>query len=180
MRPDEQRTQMVDYTIIPRTLIFVTYGSQILLLKGAPDKKLWANKYNGIGGHLEPGESLLASARRELLEESGLDIPHLQLRGIVHVTMPTPPGIMLFVFVADLGEDVSLDRSSVRPSAEGVPEWIDQSRLSDILLVDDLPLLLPRVLSPGPMVFAHYSFSEAGLIAKFEASNYQTLMEGLE
>ena len=47
------------YHVIPRTLIFVTSrnpltgAGEVLLLKGAPDKRLWANRYNGLGGHVE-------------------------------------------------------------------------------------------------------------------------------
>ena len=34
------------YTIIPRTAIFLRRDESYLLLKGAPTKRLWANKYN--------------------------------------------------------------------------------------------------------------------------------------
>ena len=34
------------YTVIPRTAIFLWRGDFVLLLKGAPTKRLWANKYN--------------------------------------------------------------------------------------------------------------------------------------
>src|SRR5215510_10073122 len=60
------------YTVIPRTAIFLRRGDEYLLLKGAPTKRLWANKYNGLGGHVERGEDVLTSAQRELLEETGL------------------------------------------------------------------------------------------------------------
>ena len=53
------------YMLIPRTLIFVTHEDQLLLLKGASDKRLWAERYNGIGGHVEQGEDVLSAARRE-------------------------------------------------------------------------------------------------------------------
>ena len=39
--------------LIPRVLIFLTRGESILLLKGATTKRLWADKYNGIGGHAD-------------------------------------------------------------------------------------------------------------------------------
>jgi hypothetical protein len=32
------------YTLIPRTLIFLTRNDQVLLLKGATHKHLWANR----------------------------------------------------------------------------------------------------------------------------------------
>ncbi len=62
------------YQVIPRSLIFVRRGEQVLLLKGAAHKRLWANLYNGIGGHIERGEDALSAARRELAEESGLQV----------------------------------------------------------------------------------------------------------
>ena len=61
------------YTVIPRTAIFLRRGESYLLLKGAPTKRLWANKYNGLGGHVERGEDILSAAKRELLEETGLN-----------------------------------------------------------------------------------------------------------
>ncbi|NLX42660.1 MAG: NUDIX domain-containing protein, partial [Chloroflexi bacterium] len=73
MRFDEQGTMNTTrYLVVPRTLCFISTESQLLLLRGAPDKRLWANLLNGLGGHLEPGEDPLSGARRELCEEAGL------------------------------------------------------------------------------------------------------------
>jgi len=52
------------YQAIPRTLIFLTSRNsqtaeqEVLLLKGAPNKRLWANRYNGLGGHVEVDEDI--------------------------------------------------------------------------------------------------------------------------
>ena len=67
------------YMLIPRTLIFLTRGDNILLIKGAVNKRLWANLYNGIGGHIESGEDILSAARRELTEETSLTSDNLGL-----------------------------------------------------------------------------------------------------
>lgn len=166
MRPEDQRNPEQRYTVVPRTLIFLTRGDQILLLKGALTKRLWAGKYNGIGGHVEPGESPYRSALRELQEETGVEGIPLDLRGIVHVSMPDPPGVVLFVFVGDVGATNAT--ANLAASEEGVPAWIDRADLEDLPLVEDLPALLPRVLASGPPVFAHYVFTDAGLQITFE------------
>lgn len=167
MRPDDQRRADADYTVIPRTLIFLTRGDQVLMLKGAPHKRLWAGKYNGIGGHLEPGESPYRSALRELLEETGLRVDNLELRAVIHVTLPTPPGVIIFVFV---GKTPS---GELRTSDEGTPVWLDLDELSALPLVEDLPELLPRILTPrlgnpehaepDRVLFATYLVGDDGL-----------------
>lgn len=162
MRPEDQRSTEGQYTVVARTLIFLTRGTKVLLLRGAPTKRLWADRYNGIGGHLEPGESPYASALRELKEETGLTVEGLALRGLVHVTLPEPPGVVLFVFVgeAPVGD--------VAASEEGMPEWVEQAALAALPMVDDLPALLPRVLVEGTMTYAHYTLTNAGLEMRFE------------
>lgn len=129
------------YALIPRVLIFLTRGEKVLLLKGAPDKRIWANLYNGIGGHVEQGEDVLAAARRELGEETGLSIPDLWLCGVVTVDTGQNLGIGIFVLRGEVsqGEPVA--------SHEGKPEWIAKSRIGDLPLVEDLYTLLPRILA---------------------------------
>ena len=88
------------YHVIPRVLIFITHKDDVLLLKGAPDKRLWPNLYNGVGGHVERQETPLDAVRREIREEVGLDdVDDLRLRGIVSIsTSAEATGIMMFFF----------------------------------------------------------------------------------
>lgn len=149
------------YQVIPRVLVFVTNAGKLLLLKGAPDKRIWPNLYNGIGGHIERGEDVRAAALREVQEEVGLrDVENLRLRGIIHIDAGDPrTGIMLFVFTG-----VS-QTTGVAPSAEGTPEWIEPDRLPKESLVPDLPALLSLLESmkpDDPPFFARYWYNEAG------------------
>lgn len=140
MRVEEQKATSDRYLCVPRTLIFLTRGDEVLLLRGAPDKRLWANRYNGIGGHVERGEDVLSAARRELAEETGLEAD-LRLCGVVSVDTGRSPGVVLFVF---RGEQ---PRGALRPSAEGSLHWVPVSQLGELPLVEDLYTLLPRVLA---------------------------------
>jgi 8-oxo-dGTP diphosphatase len=154
------------YSVIPRTLVFITRGDQVLLLHGAPTKKIWANKYNGVGGHIERDEDVFTSARREVKEETGLDVDRLRLCGVINIdTGHDASGIMLFVFVAEArsGEPI--------PSDEGRLEWIDRGALDQIDLVEDLTTILPRALDlpiNAPPFFAHHSYDKHDkLVIKF-------------
>jgi len=163
MQPEEQRSGQQRYTIIPRTLVFLTRDKMLLLLKGAPDKRLWAGQYNGLGGHIEAGETPYRAAVREVQEEACLEVDNLTLRAIIHITMPEPPGIMLFAFIGTAPE------GSPRASNEGTPVWVSLDQYRTLPLVEDLQDLLPRILEPGPCIFGEYHFSEAGLVTHFEA-----------
>ena len=127
------------YSVIPRTAIFLRRGDLFLLLKGAPTKRLWANKYNGLGGHIERGEDALSAARRELFEETGLQCD-LWLCGTLIVDAGQT-GIALYLFAGE-----SLEGDPIE-SREGRAEWVPFDRISDLPVVEDLPILLAKVRS---------------------------------
>lgn len=143
------------YALIPRTLCFVLNGTDILLLRGAPTKRIWPGRYNGIGGHVERGEDVHSAAQREIMEECGLQVERLQLCGTVTVDTGEARGILLFVFVAH----AAVRHTSA--SAEGTLHWVPQQQAAHYELVEDLPVILPRVLAvaAGAAPFAaHYSY----------------------
>ena len=156
---NKQKANHERYLFVPRVLIFLTRGEQILLLKGAPYKKLWANLYNGVGGHVEQGEDVLSAAHRELLEETGLKADDLWLCGMITIDTGSIPGIVIFIL---RGENPS---GKLIESPEGTLEWIGKSKIIELPLVEDLPSLIPIVLSTQqgmPPFFAHYTYDNDG------------------
>ncbi len=97
---------------------------------------------NGVGGHIEKGEEPFSSARREVLEETGLSINRLDLCAILFIDIGETPGIEVFVFRAEN------EGGQINQSDEGVLEWksLDELRSSEHVL-DDVPMLIDLCLN---------------------------------
>jgi 8-oxo-dGTP diphosphatase len=138
------------YLTAPRTLCFVLHGDDVLLIRRARHKRLFPGKVNGVGGHVEAGEDVAASAAREIHEETGLAVDDLWLAGVVHVdgrlgqadALPdgSMPGVMVLVFTA-----LAISRD-VRASDEGELIWVPLSQVHGLDWVDGDPKLLLAAL----------------------------------
>jgi 8-oxo-dGTP diphosphatase len=146
---------------IPRTLCFVLNGDDVLLMKRAPHKRVFPNRYNGVGGHIERDEDPLASARREIKEETGLDVSDVRLRAVYNIDAGEATGIFLLVFTA---QSASRD---VTANSEGTLHWIHRDDIYSLDLVEDLPHILPRILTMQPCdppLFVHVSYDADDVI----------------
>lgn len=159
MPKSDQGIQLNRYKTIPRSLVFIFREEEVLLLKGAPTKRIWANLYNGVGGHVERGESVLASAHKELFEESGLSGIELWLTAVIMVDASDDIGICIFVFQGEFQE------GELTPSEEGSLHWIPIHKINDYPLVEDLYELLPVIheMKRGQQpLFLRYRYNEQG------------------
>jgi 8-oxo-dGTP diphosphatase len=147
------------YQFVGRTICFLFNKHQVLLIKGSENRKRWAGLYNGIGGHVEKGESIMECARRELSEEAGVDGAELDLVSIITIDNGNNPGICLFVYRGEYDGDVS------EGSDEGSIEWVDMANIENLQVVQDLPGLLGMVFryqkGDDPTYFK-YSFDSEG------------------
>lgn len=145
------------WVTIPRTLCFVRHGDDVLLMKRAAHKRIFPNQYNGVGGHIERDEDPLTSARREILEETGLNVHDLRLRAVYNIDAGATSGIVLFVFTAYSSQ------REVSANDEGTLHWIAQDAVLTLDLVEDIPHILPRILNmtdADQPLFVHVSYDD--------------------
>jgi len=129
------------------TVSFVRCGERLLLLRHAAGSDRFAGRWNGVGGHVEAGEGVRAAARRELLEEAGLDVAELRLRGVVHETGMLGHAYVVFLFVGEVAAP------TLRPAPGIELAWHELSRVRELPLVDDLHELLEALLTnPEPVL----------------------------
>lgn len=101
-------------------------------------------KWNGLGGKLEPGESPEECARREILEEAGLQVERLMLKGLL--TFPqfaNNEDWYAFVFVVGCRPGPLID------SPEGELEWVFDSDLINLNLWEGDRIFIPWLNRPG-------------------------------
>ena len=151
---------------IPRTLCFVRHQDDILLIKRGPQRRVFPNQFNGIGGHIERDEDPYTAARREILEETGLEVVDLRLRGVHNIDAGQASGIMLFVFTA-----ATPTRDFHDAGIEGSLHWVPVAEVAQLDLVEDLPHILPVILqmeTDAPPYFAHVSYdAEDSIVMRF-------------
>ncbi len=100
----------------------------------------WYGYYNGLGGHIERGEDILSAARREVLEESGLDVRKLFLAGMGIVDTEPKIGIGLFIVKGEVND------LQIKPSIEGLPKWIPIQKLDEWKVLPDTKEFIRKLM----------------------------------
>ena len=131
------------------TLLFVLRDDRVLLIR--KKRGLGAGKINGPGGRLEPGETAVACAIREVEEELG-----------VTPTDPRPCGELSFQFVDGYSIHVVVFRSDdcegeACETEEAIPIWTGVDAMPyDEMWADDriwFPLVVRETRFSGRFIF---------------------------
>jgi len=154
------------YQFVARVLVFLTRGDEVLLIQWKPKKGAWANLYNGLGGRVEHGETALQAAQREVHEECGVKVDNLWLCAILVIDVGNSElGKLVFIFRGET-------EANPISSTEGRVAWVQRGQVNTETAVEDLPILLPRLLAikrgDAPL-WGFYEYDKTGkLIIRFE------------
>ncbi len=126
-------------------------SSQVLMIhrNKRPDD-IHFGKYNGLGGKLARDENIISGMRREILEESGIIVDHLILRGTI-----SWPGFgkngedwFGFIFLVD-----SWHGEVHSGNHEGTLEWVPVDSMLTLPLWPSDHNFLPMVFDGDPRPF---------------------------
>jgi 8-oxo-dGTP diphosphatase len=101
-------------------------GKYLMLHRITKQNDVNRDKWIGVGGKFEEGESPEECAAREIFEETGLVVKNLAYRAIVTFDCPPYPTDYMHLFTATEFE------GEVKECDEGRLEWVDKSRLREL------------------------------------------------
>ncbi|KAF8341898.1 NUDIX hydrolase domain-like protein [Amanita rubescens] len=99
------------------TNAFIICGAKILL--GYKKRGFGKGLFNGFGGKVEPGETPLQAAKRELQEEAGIQAPLVHAGELLFVLEGNPVAFHIDVFRADEYSGYITESDEMRP------QWFD-------------------------------------------------------
>lgn len=125
--------------MIVQTLVFIQKENKLLL--GLKKRGFGEGRYNGIGGKVHDGESVVEAAKRECAEEIGVDVDALDQFGeVIFYPVKFPAGIKVHFY------KTSQFRGEPTESEEMKPEWFDTDKLPLDTMWDDDAYWVPIFL----------------------------------
>ena len=109
------------------TLCYIEKDEKYLMLhRVKKENDMNRDKWIGVGGHFEPGESPEECLLREVKEETGLTLTSWRFRGIVSFVSDKWDTEYMCLFTAEgfTGEIISCN--------EGTLEWVEKSKVADL------------------------------------------------
>lgn len=135
------------------TLCFLLNGDDVLLIhrRFPPNEGLW----NGVGGHIEPGESPRRAVIREVAEETGYQIDNPQFVGLLTWDgFEIPPGAIA-IFTAQV------PGRAFHMNHEGELDWKPREwACTSPEVVDNIHVFLPKILAGENPQHFHFSYKD--------------------
>ena len=127
------------------TLCYIEKGNKYLMLHRISKKKDGnKDKWIGVGGHFEKGESPEECLLREVKEETGLELTSYQFRGIVTFISDEWPDEYMCLYTADkyTGDIGNCD--------EGELVWVEKEKIMDLNIWEGDKIFLKLLMENQP------------------------------
>jgi flavodoxin/ADP-ribose pyrophosphatase YjhB (NUDIX family) len=154
-RPNEndiEKARAFTSSLKPKVLTLCLTREESMVLLGMKKRGFGEGRWNGFGGKLEKGESIIDAAVREMREESGLRVEELEEKGVINFHF-LDNGKILEVHVFDVlkysGEAIETEEMS--------PKWFNLDEIPfESMWADDIywmPLFFRGDKFKGKFVF---------------------------
>ncbi|MGN0170084.1 MAG: NUDIX hydrolase [Lachnospiraceae bacterium] len=100
-------------------------GKYLMLHRTKKEHDINKDKYIGVGGHLEHGESPEECVRREVLEETGLTMGDVRLRGVITFVIDDLDEYTFLYTCKDF-------QGEIRECEEGDLVWVEKERIETL------------------------------------------------
>ena len=135
------------------TLCYIQRNQQYLMLHRTVKKNdVNKDKWIGIGGHFETGESPEECLLREVKEETGLVLTGFSFRGIVTFSAIGWPTEYMCLYTADKFE------GTLAECDEGTLEWVDKHRLMSLNLWEGDKIFFRLLMENAPFFSLKLSY----------------------
>ena len=141
------------------TLCYIERGNRYLMLhrvKKQNDEN--HDKWIGVGGHFEKGESPEECLLRETREETGLTLTDYALRGVITFVNGDQAAEYMFLFTATGFE------GDMTECDEGALEWIDKDALYALPMWAGDRIFLKLIASPHPFFSLKLRYENEALV----------------
>ncbi|MCD8365082.1 MAG: 8-oxo-dGTP diphosphatase [Clostridiales bacterium] len=121
-------------------------GAYLMLHRTKKENDQSHDKWLGVGGKFEDGESPEECMLREVYEETGLTLTEYEFRGIVTFVSDEWETEYMHLFTAKLpGAGECLPESELCDCAEATFQWVPKEKVSDLNLLEGDRLFLNRL-----------------------------------
>jgi len=124
-------------------------GKTLMLLRNKKENDINKNKWIGLGGKFEPGESPESCLMREVKEEAGVEPSKFKFRGFVTFNDLNDPANLYYIFIYTASEYIG----EIAACDEGELHWIDNDKILDLDMWE------------GDRLFWKWILEEAGLFS---------------
>ena len=134
-------------------------GKYLMLHRVKKENDVNHDKWIGIGGKFEDGESPEECMLREAKEETGLDITSYYFRGIVTFVSDIYETEYMHLFTADGFT------GNISECDEGCLEWIEKEKLFDLTLWEGDKIFLKLIENPRPFFSLKLEYQGDALVS---------------